>query len=381
MRTVAPPPFEFEQETEPPRPPASHVPDHVPEPPFSASELERNVAPPSDPPFFDEEMNFEPSPSASSAPGEPLPDSPPHFAAGMRRAVAPPPFEPEAKPASDPSSPARSIHWSALFDEGLDSKRIEPDMEPRRAEPPERKFSPTPEPPPDLTESFRAATPPASERPREAAPFFATEPWRSAASPLQDMESAPDWPHPAASHTIEPEMEIPHNSTDAGDEDDSVETRNPMFPKLLKRLATVGRAALPIVPHVLPREGAIGATVSAVTAVSSALAARAAQHSSAAQPAPAMSKIDLAPIDDNLDLLRAAQRELRDKVADQKAVLDRVQDQVDMLCEAANRVESEQRDLVAELKFFSKWSLVFAVGVSVLLMATIAFEVVLILRP
>jgi hypothetical protein len=132
---------------------------------------------------------------------------------------------------------------------------------------------------------------------------------------------------------------------------------------------------------VLPREGAIGATVSAVTAVSSALAARAAQQSSAAQSAPAMPNFDLAPIDNNLDLLRAAQRELRDKVADQKAVLDRVQDQVDMLCEAANRVESEQRDLVAELKFFSKWALVFAVGVSVLLMATVAFEVVLILRP
>ena len=382
MRTVAPPPFEFEQELESPRPAASFVPDRFPEPPpLSATELERTVAPPSVPPIIDERMNIEPSRSAASVPDELLQDSSAHIAAGRRRAVAPPSFEPDLKPASHPPSPDRSRHWSALFDEDLDSRRIESDMEHRRAAPPERKFSPTPEPSSDSTESFRAATPPASERLRESAPVFATEPWRSAASPLHEMESAPEWPHPAASHTIEPEMELPHHSTEAGDEDDSGEPRDPMFPKLLKRLATVGRAALPIVPHVLPREGAIGATVSAVTAVSSALASRSAQQPSAAQHAPTMPKIDLAPIDDNLDLLRAAQRELRDKVADQKAVLDRVQDQVDMLCEAANRVESEQRDLVAELKFFSKWALVFAVGVSVLLMATVAFEVVLILRP
>lgn len=160
---------------------------------------------------------------------------------------------------------------------------------------------------------------------------------------------------------------------------DSEETRDPAFPKLLKRLATVGRAALPIVPHVLPKEGRIGATVSAVTAVSSALASRAAQQATAAQSALGASK-SLAPAGEDLDGLRAAQKELRDKVAGQSAILERVQDQVDMLCEAANRVESEQRDLVAELKFFSKWALVFAVGVSVLLMATVAFEVVLLLR-
>lgn len=191
------------------------------------------------------------------------------------------------------------------------------------------------------------------------------------------MESAQDWPHAGSSLAVKSESS--RDVEESAEEDESVNPHDPMFPKLLKRIATVGRAALPIVPHVLPREGRIGATVSAVTAVSSALAAHAAQAGTA-QSAPAASKTDLAPIGDNIDVLRAAQKELRDKIADQSAIIERVQDQVDMLCEAANRVESEQRDLVSELKFFSKWALVFAVGVSVLLMASVAFEVVLILR-
>ncbi|MGH9590061.1 MAG: hypothetical protein ACRD25_06680 [Terracidiphilus sp.] len=374
MRTVAPPPFELEESFAPPPAAASPVSVRFSETAPSAAEPRRNHVPPS----YVEETNFVPPPSAPRASGERPHDSSPQYAPGTRRATAPHPDSAPAPHSASPAPPEHTRHWSALFEEDLDRKRIESDMEPRRAAPSERKPSPTPEPAPASAESFRTAPPPASERPREKAPLFASEPWRSSASPLHEMESAPEWPHAAASHSIDPEPQLPPETAPAEENVDSGDPGDPMFPKLLKRLANVGRAALPIVPHVLPREGRIGATVSAVTAVSSALAAHAAAHHAPA--APTAPNVNLAPIGDNLDVLRSAQKELRDKVVDQTAVIERVQDQVDMLCEAANRVESEQRDLVAELKFFSKWALVFAVAVSVLLMASVAFEVVLILR-
>ena len=376
MRTVAPRPFELEEDPQedlaPPQLVTSPVSDRYPQQPPPAAEPNWDAAPPS----FEEEMNLAPPRPAASAREEYPRAISPQPAAGMRQPAPPPPIqsEPESYPAA-PASPERARHWSALFEEDPHQKRIETGMDPRRAAPPERKPSPTPEPAPESTNSIRAAMPPTPERPRESAPLFASEPRRSTASPSHEMEPAQDWPH--ADSSIEVKSESSCDAEESAEEDDPVNSHDPMFPKLLKRIATVGRAALPIVPHVLPREGRIGATVSAVTAVSSALVAHATQQANAAQSAP---KVDLAPIGDNIDVLRAAQKELRDKIADQSAIIERVQDQCDMLCEAANRVESEQRDLVSELKFFSKWALVFAVGVSVLLMASVAFEVVLILR-
>jgi hypothetical protein len=286
-------------------------------------------------------------------------------------------------PVSAPE-PGRSRHWSTLFNEDLSQRRIEPDMESRRAAPPapvERRQAITAEAAPEPREPLREAIPPAPEPAlRESAVSSGIETRRSATVPSREPETVRERQFAEESISAEHESMLSRDTVDTVDEDDSEESRNPVFPKLLKRLATVGRAALPIVPHVLPREGRIGATVSAVTAVSSALAARAAQHTQAGQTAPAAPKIDLAPIGDNLDVMRIAQKELRDKVVEQSAMIERVQDQVDILRESSNRLEVEQRELVAELKFFSRWSLVFAVAVSVLLMATVAFEVVLILR-
>ena len=378
LRTVAPPPFELEDSPKPPPSAAPPVSNRFSESPSPAAEPRRNHIPSS----YQEDTEFTRANSAASARDERPHDSLPQTAAGTRRTTAPPPDPTPAHHPASPDPPERTRHWSALFEEDPGRQRIESGMEIRRAAPSERKPSPAPEPAskpaPASAEAFRAAPPPAPERQRDKAPLFASEPWRSSASPLQDMESAPEWPHAAAFHSINPEPEVPREIAQTEEDVALEESGDPMFPKLLKRLATVGRAALPIVPHMLPREGRIGATVSAVTAVSSALAAHAAHHAPAAPAAP---NVDLAPIGDNLGVLCAAQRELRDKVADHTAVIERVQDQVDMLCEAANRVESEQRDLVAELKFFSKWALVFAVAVSVLLMAAVAFDVVLILRP
>lgn len=164
---------------------------------------------------------------------------------------------------------------------------------------------------------------------------------------------------------------------EVSEEDESESTHEAVFPKLLKRLKTVGRAALPVVPHVLPKEGKNGGAVSAVTSVSTVLTTQAAPQ---AQPAPASPKEDAAPNNENLDVLRAAHKDLRDKVNDQSAALERVEVQMQMLSESVNRTEREQQDLVDELKFFSKWALVFAVAVGVLLMAAVAFDVVLLLR-
>lgn len=383
MRTGAPHPFEGVEDSEPPHLTAPLVTDRAPESPLPAApELRRNPTPA----LYSEEVDFAPPSARRGAEGQAREVSP-RFNPEPRNSEVRPTFEagpePEAAPHPENTAPPeRPRHWSTLFDEDRNRRRIESGMETRRATPPapiERRPATTPEPVPEPTESLRAVAPSVPERARDAAPLFATEPKRNATLPPRDTEPIPERPRAMASALVE-DSELSRDSIETADEDEFEEPRDPVFPKLLKRLATVGRAALPIVPHVLPREGRIGATVSAVTAVSSALAARAAQQTSAEPSAPVASKTDLVPLGDNIDVLRAAQKELRDKVADQTAVLERVQDQVDILCEASNRMEREQRDLVAELKFFSKWALVFAVAVSVLLMASVAFEVVLILR-
>lgn len=83
---------------------------------------------------------------------------------------------------------------------------------------------------------------------------------------------------------------------------------------------------------------------------------------------------------DNLDDLRMVQRELRNTVTEQSGVLERVQDQVQMLCESADRSAMEQQQLVEELKFFSRWAFIFGIAVALLLSAAVAFDVVLLLR-
>lgn len=172
-------------------------------------------------------------------------------------------------------------------------------------------------------------------------------------------------------------------ASEVSEDEDSEDTHDPMFPRLLKRLKTVGRAALPVVPHVLPKEGKTGTSISAVTSVSTVIATHETQQSQIppAAPVPMPSPaVNAAPVGDNLDVLRAAQKDLRDKVNEQSAMLERVEVQMQMLNEAVNHTEREQKDLVDELKFFSKWALVFAVAVGVMLMAAVAFDVVLILR-
>lgn len=96
-------------------------------------------------------------------------------------------------------------------------------------------------------------------------------------------------------------------------------------------------------------------------------------------PTPA-SKLESVLGADSLDDLRMVQRELRNSVTEQSGILERVQDQVQMLCESADRSAMEQQQLVDELKFFSRWAFIFGMAVALLLVASVAFEVVLLLR-
>ena len=335
---------------------------------------------------FEEEQDIASSHFAAPPTAERAPERSSVSAAESRCAEAPPPFESQLEPEPPHSATApqeRQRHWSALYEE-VESGRIEPDMDSRRTTPPppvERKTVRSPEPPSTLTENLRIPATPSLERSREWAPLSATEPKRTLAPRPFETQPAPESPR-AVAPAVAPVEPAPVHATmeSEEDDDDSESSHEPVFPKLLRRLKTVGRAALPVVPHVLPKEGKIGAAVSTVTAGSNVLVSQSTQQTQAALPGSPAPPADRAPIGDNLDVLRAAHKDLRDKVHEQSAMLERVEVQMQILCESVNHTEREQRDLVDELKFFSKWALVFAVAVGVLMMAAVGFDVVLILR-
>jgi hypothetical protein len=376
------PPFEPESVPAPHRTlapsPVERAPERPPIPPEA-----RRVGPP--PPFEAEQDLSRPRPTLPPR-AERAPEWPANSAAETRPAASPV-FESELNPEPEPPRstssplPERQRHWSALYQEQVEPTRTEPDMESRRSTPPlpvERKPIRPQEAAPEFTESARVPGYPPLERSRDWTPLSATEPRRIIAPRAFEPQPAPEPPR-AAAPPPPPVSEPAPVRTFLGvsEEDESEDAQESVFPKLLKRLKTVGRAALPVVPHVLPKEEKIGAAVSAVTAVSTVVTTHAALP---VQPAPASPKVDPAPNNENLDALRAAHKDLRDKVKDQSAAIERVEVQMQMLCESVNHTEREQQDLVDELKFFSKWALVFAVAVGVLLMAAVAFDVVLLLR-
>ncbi len=172
----------------------------------------------------------------------------------------------------------------------------------------------------------------------------------------------------------EREGEILASRTEVSAEGESEEPRKPGFPKILKRLVSVGRAALPVVPHVLPLEGRIGATVSAVSAISDVLSARAGQAASTPSTA------DFAAIGSNLENLTTAQKVLRSQIEKQGVLIERIEDQMQIVLDATERAARAQQQLADELKFFTGWKFIFAVTLGLLLFGAIAFEVVFLLH-
>lgn len=225
---------------------------------------------------------------------------------------------------------------------------------------------------PEPKPSFRPAAPSPMERPREWAPLSAAAPQASTARP----------PEPALKSRVAvppPEPEPDYFAEEISDKRESERDRKTALPKLLRRLMTSGRTEFPVAPEFVSAEAEMIASVSPETSAPTPITASAASHSTQVS-ASSMPKVELKPIGDNLDDLRLAHREMRNTVTEQSGVLERVQDQVQMLCESSDRGAKEQQQLVDELKFFSKWAFVFAIAVSLLLFASVAFDVVLLLR-
>jgi len=108
-----------------------------------------------------------------------------------------------------------------------------------------------------------------------------------------------------------------------------------------QRAVHILRSALPFVQRLLPLlDGNIGTTLSNVI-------------SPRPQPsAPPPAKPDLAPIEEGLTKLRSQQNSLRLQVAEQNASLKRVEDQLEMVRESADRNRLEQQELFEDLKAF-----------------------------
>ena len=184
--------------------------------------------------------------------------------------------------------------------------------------------------------------------------------------------------------SAEATRETPGERDSAEPEEGGGRQWEPTVSKWLDRLMSVGRAALPVVPHVIPMEGKIGATVAAATALSNVIGSRPhpAPPPAPALPAaaPAAPAIDTKAVEDKLTGMETAHRELTKKVIDQNASLERVEEHIQLVQEIFERERLDLQDLLRQMKLFSKWALVFAVAVAMLLAASVGFNVVLLLR-
>lgn len=104
----------------------------------------------------------------------------------------------------------------------------------------------------------------------------------------------------------------------------------------------VMKQAVPFVQKLLPLlDGQVA------TAVANLIASR--PHSP--PPAP---KVDLQPIENGLAELHIQQANIKDQLADQNAVLKRVEDHLEMVREATDRNTLEQQELIEDLKTISR---------------------------
>ena len=93
-------------------------------------------------------------------------------------------------------------------------------------------------------------------------------------------------------------------------------------------------------------------------------------------PAPQVT-VDLAPLTNQVSELQAQQTELRGALQDQTTGLKRVEGQLDMVREATDRNTLEQQELMQDLKSVARKVNTFALGVSILLVASVVINVLL----
>lgn len=329
---------------------------------LQAAETRSRFAPPS----YEPELELQLPHLPDMPPSGHVWERPPMASAGPKGAAPgwQPDFAPDLPRAASFPVPELSSHWPPQAEE------------PRHTSPPgwwaDRLASAPMEVPPEPKPSYRPAAVNPTERPREWAPLSASVPPAPAARPSEPavkprVAAPPPGPELNLFADVVPEERDPEKS------------RTPAIPKLLKRLMTSGRTEFPAVPEFVSAEDEMAAAVLAESMASLPPAAYAASHNTQVPTSP-MPRVELKPVGDNLDDLRLAHRDLRNTVTEQNGVLERVQDQVQILCETSDRSAQEQQQLVGELKFFSKWAFVFAIAVALLLFASVAFDVVLLLR-
>ncbi len=137
-----------------------------------------------------------------------------------------------------------------------------------------------------------------------------------------------------------------------------------------QRAVNILRSALPFVQRLLPLlDGNIGTTLSNVISP---------RPQPSATPSPA--KPDLAPIEEGLTKLRSQQNTLHMQVAEQNASLKRVEDQLEMVRESADRNRLEQQELFEDLKAFGKTVRMIAIVALVLAAAGFFMTLALFLR-
>lgn len=142
-------------------------------------------------------------------------------------------------------------------------------------------------------------------------------------------------------------------------------------PNSLQRAVNAIRMALPFVQRMLPLlDGNIATTVSNL------LTPHPHPHPHS-QPAPQQPQADLVHVEESLTSLETRHHELCEQVAEQNSSLKRVEDQLEMVREATDRNTLEQQELMEDLKLFGSRTLAFAVIASVLLLVSIAFNLVL----
>jgi len=137
-------------------------------------------------------------------------------------------------------------------------------------------------------------------------------------------------------------------------------------PSGFQRAMGVMRGVLPVVQKILPLlDGNIASAVSNILGPS------------AQSPA---SRGSLVPIENALGQMHTEQLELRDRIAEQNASLQRVADHLELVKEATDRNTLEQQELMADLRKMRKKATAFAWVVVALLVVSIAANLLLFLR-
>lgn len=142
-------------------------------------------------------------------------------------------------------------------------------------------------------------------------------------------------------------------------------------PSSLQRAVNAIRMALPFVQRILPLlDGNIA------TAVSNILAPHPhpMQHQ---QPQAQQPTVDLVHVEDGLAELQTQHVQLREQISEQNTSLKRVEDQLEMVREATDRNTLEQQELMEDLKVFGNRVVAYAVIASILLLASIFFNLIL----